>query len=277
MTYQTITYEPGAVARVILDRPGKLNAQSWVLLEEMDDAFNQAIKDPVCRIILLSGAGKAFSAGHDLESGEQVADRRARTRDMDDWSRSSQMYDIYTESHLRWRNLSKPTMAMVHGYCIYGGWMIASAMDFIFAARSALFIPTYGDYFTTHWDIGPRKAKEILYENRFLTADEAMYWGFVNRVYADDELEAKTLVYCNRVAGQNPFYTRTVKFQINQTMDGMGFSQSVRTTGEYFLRAPQRPRSAEQQVVSGEQERSRFRNQVHQAMTWMEEDKRSGG
>lgn len=127
MVYQDITYEPGPVARVILNRPHKLNAQSWNLLGEMDDAFNEAVKDPDVRIILLSGAGPAFSAGHDLDSKEQTNQRHERTEGLDGYAKSAQLFDIYTESHLRWRDLPKPTVAMVHGYCIFGGWMIAAA------------------------------------------------------------------------------------------------------------------------------------------------------
>jgi enoyl-CoA hydratase len=235
MGYQTLIYEAGPVARVILDRPDKRNAQSWTLLAEMEDAFNAAVRDPACRIIVLSGNGSSFSAGHDLDSQDQRTDVEEQTRGRDGFARSAQLNDIYVDSHLRWRNLHKPTLAMVHGYCVYGGWMIAAAMDFIFAADDALFIPTYGDYFTTCWDVGARKAKELLYENSFLTAQQAMDWGFVNRVYPAATLEQATLKYAARVAESNPFSLRTVKFSINQTLDTMGFTTSVRSVSPGFL------------------------------------------
>ena len=79
----------------------------------------------------------------------------------------------YMENTLRWRNLPKPTLAMVTGYCIFGGCMFASAMDIIFAAEDALFLPGTVQFFHAPWDLGPRKAKEILFEHRFLTAREA--------------------------------------------------------------------------------------------------------
>ncbi len=235
MGYQTLIYEPGPVARVILNRPDKRNAQSWTLLAEMEDAFGAAVRDPECRIIVLSGSGRSFSAGHDLDSEDQRRDMAEQTRGLVGFARSAQLNDIYVESHLRWRNLQKPTLAMVHGYCVYGGWMIAAAMDFVFAADDALFIPTYGDYFTTAWDVGARKAKEILFENNFLTAKQAMDWGFVNRVYPADQLEQETLKYARRVAESDPFSLRTVKFAINQTLDTMGFSTSVRQVSPGFL------------------------------------------
>jgi enoyl-CoA hydratase len=266
----TVIYESGPVARVILNRPERQNAQSWRLLAEMEDAFNAAVADPGVRIIVLSGAGRSFSAGHDLDSPEQLNDREEQEQGGDRFSRTERYRDVYLDSHLRWRNLSKPTVAMVHGYCIFGGWMIASAMDFIFAADDALFIPVYGDYFTAPWDLGPRKAKEILYENRFLTAQEAMGWGFVNRVYPAADLEEQTLRYASRVAENHPFTTRTVKFAINQTLDLMGFTSSVRALSPEFHNMGRRqptPREGPQAPREG-----RFRSQVGRAMQYLRED-----
>jgi enoyl-CoA hydratase len=269
--YQTIIYQPGPAARVILNRPERLNAQSWTLLAEMEDAFNTAVKDPDVRVIILSGAGRSFSAGHDLDSPEQRADQRQRNEGLDAFARTGQSRDIYVDSHLRWRDLPKPTIAMVHGYCIYGGWMIASAMDFIFAAEDALFIPTFGDYFTTSWDLGPRKAKEILYENRFMSAEEAMTWGFVNRVYPAADLERETLAYAGRVAEHDPFSTRTIKFTINQTLDTMGFTASVRSVGASFMRRPAQPPRPEGATTTPQE--GRFRNLVGRAMEYLREDR----
>jgi len=268
--YETIRYEPGPVARVILNRPQKLNAQSWKLLLEMDDALNTAVNDPEAGVIILSGEGRAFSAGHDLDSEDQVTDRAKRTEGLDGFAISGLSRDIYVDMHLRWRDLPKPTIAMVHGYCIYGGWMIAASMDIIFASEDALFIPTYGDYFTTSWDVGARKAKEILYENRFMTAQEAMTWGFVNRVYPDADLEKETLAYAARVVGTGQFYNRTVKFAINQTLDMMGFSTSVRAVGEYFIRTDptQQARQPGTPPIN-----ARFRNLTTRAMQHLQEDR----
>jgi enoyl-CoA hydratase len=281
MSYSTIDYRPGAVARVILDRPERLNAQSWRLLREMEDAFNKAVADPECKVILLSGNGRSFSAGHDLDSPEQRQERRETLLGDEPMERfaATELYgDVYLDSHLRWRNLPKPTVAMVHGYCIYGGWMIASAMDFIFAAEDALLIPTYGDYFTAVWDLGPRKAKEVLYENKFMTAQEAMDWGFVNRVYPAADLERETLKYAARVAEGSSAGHRTVKFAINQTMDMMGFTTSVRSVHTDFHRMEgPRPRDQEGETPAPPapepaQPPGRFRNQVARAMQYQRED-----
>ncbi len=271
MRYETIRYEPGPLARVILNRPERRNAQSWRLIEEMEDAFDAAVADPDVRIIILSGAGKSFSAGHDLDSPEQTADRRAREEADDRFARTERYRDIYLDSHLRWRNLPKPTVAMVHGYCIYGGWMIASAMDFIFAADDALLIPVYGDYFTATWDIGARKAKEVLYENRFMTAQDAMTWGFVNRVYPPDALERETLAYAARVAENSASANRMIKFAINQTLDLMGFTSSVRALSP-DLHNMGRGRAERHEEQTGPPREGRFRGQVSRVMRYLQED-----
>jgi enoyl-CoA hydratase len=272
MSYEKITYQPGPVARVILNRPERLNAQSFRLLEEMDDAFKKAAADQEVRAVVLSGAGRSFSAGHDLDSPEAVEDRKQREEGEDRFTLGERFKRLYIDMHLDWRNLPKPTIAMVHGYCIYGGWMIAAAMDVIFAAEDALFIPTYGDYFTTSWDVGARKAKEILFSNTFMTAQEAMEWGFVNRVYPADELEEETLRYASRVASNDSSSLRTIKFAINQTLDMMGFSTSVQAVAPslygrqfQYREAPQRP--------PGAAPNRPFRNRVQQAMQYLSEDR----
>jgi enoyl-CoA hydratase len=274
MNYKSIKYEPGAVARIRLNRPEKLNAQSWTMLLEMDDAFNKAVADPQCGVIILSGEGRAFSAGHDLDSPDQLADRKKRAEGLSGFSVTGLSRDLYVDMHLRWRDLPKPTIAMVHGYCIFGGWMIAAAMDFIFASEDALLIPTYGDYMTTSWDVGVRKAKEILFENTFMTAREAMQWGFVNRVYPAADLEKETLKYANRVVETGQFYCRTVKFAINQAQDMSGFSTSVRSIGEYFIRTD--PSQTGAGGEPGARPNSRFRNLSSRAIQYLEEDRGKG-
>jgi enoyl-CoA hydratase len=270
--YDDIRYEPGRVARVILNRPAKRNAQSWRLLREMDDAFTAAMHDDDCRVIVLSGAGPSFSGGHDLDSAEQVAERESFDRQASSFSRSERYRDVYLDSHLRWRNLTKPTVAMVHGYCVFGGWMIAAAMDVIFAADDALFIPVYGDYFTAPWDVGARKAKEILFENRFMTAAEAHDCGFVNRVVPADRLEDATATFAARVADNEPGLNRTIKFAVNQTLDLMGFSASVRALSPAFDTQISRPRSTAPADGGPPPQDPVFRNRVRRARSYLEQD-----
>ena len=233
--FKTIIYRPGRIARVILNRPDKLNAQNFTMLQEMDAAFRLATDDSDCRVIILSGNGRIFSAGHDLSSKAQQEDVARMAGHMAPYDRGLLSREIYTDSHLRWRDLPKPMIAMVHGQCIFGGWMIAAAMDFIFAAEDAIFLPSYGDYFTVNYDVGWRKAKELLFATRFITAQEALETGLVARVFPAADLERETLDYAEEVATNDPGHNRLVKFAINQAMDNAGFSASVRAVGSSFI------------------------------------------
>jgi enoyl-CoA hydratase len=234
MEYQHIIYQPGKVARIIFNRPQCLNAQSYLMLEELDSAFSSAEKDPQCGCIVLSGAGKAFSVGHDIGTDEDQDYKKqqgyAGRADMNVSRWFEDMRKLYVEFTLAWRNLSKPTIAMVHGYCIFGGWMLASAMDVVFCAEDAQFLPGFVEYFSTPWDIGPRRAKEILFEHRFVTAREAYNYGFVSRIFSADALEQETLSYADRVADNylsNTSWVRFCKFSINHMEETMGMEGEI--------------------------------------------------
>lgn len=231
MSYQHIIYEPGKVARLILNRPRYLNAQSVLMREEMEEAFQKAVEDKQVGAIVLSGAGGHFSAGHDLGTAEDIEYRLSRGQAaFDRFDEYRDMRALCLENTLRWRNLPKPTLAMVQGYCIFGGCMFAAAMDVIFAAEDALFLPGPVQYFHAPWDLGPRKAKEILFEHRFLPAREACKHGMINRVFAPEELEKETLAYAERVADnylENPLWVRMAKYSVNHMQDAMGFTGEI--------------------------------------------------
>ena len=249
MEYQHIIYQPGKVARVILNRSRYFNAQSRLMREEMDDAFTRAAEDDEVGAIVLSGVGEHFSSGHDLGTPEEMAERQERGYPIDRFGRYKYTRTITLENSLRWRNLPKPTIAMVHGYCIFGGWIFATAMDVIFASEDALFLPSHLQYFSMPWDIGPRKAKEVLFEHRFMTAWEAYQHGLVNRVFPKERLEEETLAYAHRVADnyvRDPVRLRTTKFSINHMMDTMGFTTELEAAYQnYFIITEMRDREIE--------------------------------
>ena len=234
MQFEQIIYTPGKIARIILDRPQQLNAQGYQMLKEVDNAFQLAVSDQQCGVIVVSGNGRAFSAGHDLGTEEEIQYCRehglAEPKSMDLRQKVADMYQFYVKLTLAWRNCPKPTIAMVHGYCIYGGWMVAAAMDVLFASRESLFLPGMVEYFSAPWDIGPKKAKEILLEHRFVPATEALACGFVNRLFPEEDLETETLAYANRVADNYlsaPAWTGTIKSAINHMQDTQGFSSEI--------------------------------------------------
>lgn len=115
MEYKHIRYQSGQVARVILNRPRYRNAQSRLLLEEIEDAFGRSVNDDEVRVIVLSGEGEHFSAGHDLGTPEEKADQEARGIPSEGHDVYKRLRKIYLENTMRWRNLQKPTIAMVQG------------------------------------------------------------------------------------------------------------------------------------------------------------------
>lgn len=241
MEYQHILYEPGRVARIITNRPRYYNAQSRLMRAEMDDAFARASEDRDVGAIVLSGSGKHFSAGHDLGTPEELAEREERGYPTTKLGRYINTRQTCLENSLRWRSVPKPTIAMVHGYCIFGGWIFAAAMDVLFASDDALFLPSHVQYFSIPWDIGPRKAKEMLFEHRFMTAWEAYQHGFVNRVFDRGKLEEETLAYAGRVADnylRDPVRLRTAKFSVNHMQDALGFTAELEAAYQsYFIAA----------------------------------------
>jgi enoyl-CoA hydratase len=236
MPQQDVLYEvDGALALVRLNRPRYHNAQSWDLLDALDAALDRAMADDEVKVVVLSGVGEHFSSGHDLGTPEQQAEMKEREIP----ERGFEFYQNFRKYNLdytlRWRNLPKPTIAMVRGYCIYGGWMIATAMDLVCAAPDARFLAGLVEYFSIPWDIHPRKAKELLFESRFIDAREAHEIGFVNRVYSAEELERETLAYARRVAENGRSALRLSKLAVNKAQDLQGYSAGVEGAFADFL------------------------------------------
>jgi enoyl-CoA hydratase len=234
--YEHIRYETDArVATVTLDRERYRNAQSRRLLEELDAAFAEAAADDAIRVIVLAGAGEHFSSGHDLGTPEEVADAKARPYPKGQRGVLERSWGLYVENSLRWRELPKPTIARVQGLCIFGGYLIASVMDLIIAADDARFLPAHLQLFNAPWDLGVRKSKEILFENRFIEAAEALEIGLVNRVVPRAELEEQTAALAARIAQQDLLSLRMTKFSINQAQDAMGYRTMALAAHSNFM------------------------------------------
>ena len=241
MEYKDITYEVvDRVARITANRPRYRNAQSTPMLIEMDHAFERANFDLDVRVIVLGGAGDHFSAGHDLGTPEETEYRATEyTIEEGVRGRYNHTREQFVDKTLRWRNVQKPTIAAVQGYCIFGGWIIASAMDVIFAAEDAMFLGTNFQYFSIPWDIHHRKAKEILFESRFVDAEEALALGLVNRVVPRDRLNDEVMEYAATVAENDPFQLRMIKLAVNGAQDAQGFNQHITAAHSSFLLSSQ--------------------------------------
>lgn len=228
MEFDYINYHcKNSVAYLTLNRPNYRNAQSRLLLADLDTAFTLADSDDAVHVIVLLGAGEHFSAGHDLGSPDELDDRQSNPLQAGLRGRFAHSRTHFVDNTLRWRNLAKPTIAGVHGYCIFAGWMIASAMDIIYAADNAMFLASNFQYFSVPWDVPPRQAKELLYESRFIDGTEAQSLGLVNRVFAPDKLEAEVVAYAERIAANDPFQLRMMKLAVNQMQDVQGFAGHI--------------------------------------------------
>ena len=122
----------GSLGIVTLNRPEVLNAQGYELLAQVGQAFGLAQAGQAIRVVIVRGAGGVFSAGHDLSPGQQRGD--------DPLERYDEFKKYNLDLLLKWRDFPKPTIAMVDGYCIYAGWMLAAVMDLVFASDRAQFL-----------------------------------------------------------------------------------------------------------------------------------------
>lgn len=225
---QDVTLElDGRIATISLNRPQYRNAQSRRLLEELDQAFDEAVDDHEVRVIVLRGEGEHFSSGHDLGTAEEMSDREVRPYPNGTLGDQRRSWQLNVEKTLRWREVPKPTIAAVQGFCIYGGWMIASAMDLIVAADDARFLPAHFQYFSVPWEFGPRKTKEMLWKADFVTAQEANEGGFVSHVVPRDQLDTFVADLAGQIARQDPFVAAMIKRSVNEMQDQMGFRNSI--------------------------------------------------
>lgn len=218
------------IATITLNRPEVANAQNGELLDELDAAWARAAADDDVSVIVLRAEGKHFSSGHDLRSGGPLPDKI--TLDM--------IYNVesrrYLEYSLRWRNVPKPSIAAVQGRCISGGLLLCWPCDLIVAAEDALFsdpVVLMGiggvEYHGHTWELGPRKAKEILFTGRPVTAREAEQVGMVNKVVPRAELDAQTTALARQIAEMPPFGLRQAKRAVNQTLDVQGFYAAIQS------------------------------------------------
>ncbi|MFC9704805.1 enoyl-CoA hydratase [Streptomyces sp. NPDC056943] len=228
----------GPVAVVTMDRPDYRNAQNSAMTYALDEAFYRAADDSEVKVVVLAGAGKHFSAGHDIGTPERDAhlpfERRAGLWwDHSDKegaeSRFARESEVYLGMCRRWRELPKPMVASVQGACVAGGLMLAWVCDLIVATEDAFFadpvvrmgIPGV-EYFAHPWVMPPRIAKEFLYTGDRMSARRAYEVGMVNRVVPREELNDQTMELANRIAEMPRMGLALTKRAVNQAEDLQG-------------------------------------------------------
>ena len=251
MTYENLLVDvDGPVATLTLNRPEQLNALSRGLLDDLHRALRELNPGDEIRVIRLRGAGRAFCPGYDLAPGTatypDIGSRRGpRGRALADLGESSIARDRegLREMIDRWLwmwNYRKPIIAQTHGYCLSGGLDLIGACDIVFAAEGTLFghpaargmgIPvTLG---MLPIKIGAAATKELLFTGDLIDAVEAQQLGLVRRVLPADELDERTLAFCQRVA-LNPLDGLTVhKHVTNRWLEVMGVRVAALEGAEY--------------------------------------------
>lgn len=237
--WEHILYEEPAegVARIVLNRPATLNAQDTQFLYELNEAYDRATQDERIKVIITAANGKHFSSGHDLRERDHletqdkhkpVTNATGYRRDGAE-GRQAREEEIYTGFCERWRNIPKPTIAAVQGRCVAGGLMLCWPSDIIIAADDALFedvtvmlgIPGV-EFFMHPWELGQRKAKEMLFAGAQINAEEARQLGMVNRVVPRAQLEEETLALASKIALRPSFALKLAKQAVNNVQDAQG-------------------------------------------------------
>ncbi|GGC27597.1 enoyl-CoA hydratase [Novosphingobium marinum] len=243
-TEALVLYEldDAGVARITMNRPGASNAQNVAMTYALDEAFMRAAKDNAVRCIILRGAGRNFSAGHDLRDRNHDAVGRdypltgvwgdVETQTVEGWM--GWEHETYLDACRRWRSIPKPTIAQVQGGCIAGGLMLAWVCDIIVAAEDSVFqdpvvnIGVLGvEYFAHVWELGPRKAKELLFTTESWSAQEAHRMGMVNHVVPGEELSDFVEAMAKKIATKPTLAIKLAKEVINSSVDMQGLQRSM--------------------------------------------------
>ncbi len=243
LLYETV--DDGAIAVVTLNRPEHRNPQNRGLLVELDTALLAAEADDAVRVVVLRGAGTSFSAGHDMgpvHAGEAAPGpdqhpsfrENGGTKDgIERWWR--QEWKHFFTNTRRWRDLRKITVASVQGPVYSAGLMLMWACDLIVADETAVFADVVGtrlgmcgvEYFAHPWELGPRRAKELLLTGDSLSVEEAHRLGMVSKVFPRGRLEEDTLAFARRIAELPTAAALMIKEAVNQTQDNQGFYNSL--------------------------------------------------
>ena len=216
-----------AVASLTLNRPDKLNAVTAGMLDELEAALDRAEADDDVRVVILNGAGRAFSAGFDLGGeaaleGESKADhmRRELTRDFD--------------AIMRFWDFPKPVIAAVHGYCLGSSMEISAVCDITIASEDCKFGAPEVQFgsgivcMILPWIVGQKNARELLLVgSKDLSAERARSMGLVNHVVPADQLMDEALAMARTIAGNDPLAVSLTKKAMNIGVETAGLRQAL--------------------------------------------------
>ena len=242
--FKQIRYERPAerVARITLAREDTRNAQDRAMLYEINTALDIAMHDDEVRVVILAADGPHFSSGHHLMDQSKIGDHGPPVMGVGGYDLPgaegymAQELEVYLGFCWRWRNLPKPTIAQVQGKVIAGGLMLVWPFDLIVASEDAQFsdpVVAFGvngvEFFAHAYELGHRKAKELLFTGDSIGAAEAKTLGMVNQVVKREALESYTLAMAERIAKRPSIGLKLAKMSVNQSLDAQGMWTAVQS------------------------------------------------
>lgn len=235
--YTTLQIEADArnprVARLLLNRPERLNAINNETPREIRQAVEWAQANPDIHVIVVEGAGKGFCGGYDLaDTAEQEIEHPCQQEKypwdpMEDYA----FMKRNTEDFMSLWRCSKPTIAKVHGAAVAGGSDIALCCDLLVMTNNARigYMPTrvWGCPTTAMWThrLGPLRAKQMMFTGDVISGAQAADWGLANYAVEEAELETATMQLAERIAGVPRSHLAMHKLVVNQVMLNMGLEQ----------------------------------------------------
>lgn len=223
-----VVSQSDGIAHLMFNRPRQLNAFNNELMEATLSAMEKLNADDAVRVVIVSGAGRAFSAGFDLKA--------AAERSLDTVDKVRAQMELQFDFITQFWTSSKPTIAAVRGYCIAGAFELSLACDITIAAEDAMFGEPEVRFGTGTvamlfpWVTGPKFAKEILLtgEDR-LSATDAQRMGFVNRIVSDDELMNRATRMAGNIVRSSAVSVTRTKEAVNRSYEIMGMRQALAT------------------------------------------------
>ena len=242
--YENLLYEQtGPIVTVTLNRPQKLNALTDALMHELGNALDAIAADDSIRVVILTGAGRAFSAGYDLSPREHPLTTVQDWR----WHGTASGCDVV----MKMWDLPKPVLGAIRGYALGGGCDLVLGCDMVIASEDA----TFGEpevrgvssppTLLMPWVIGMKKAKELLLTGDSIPANEAERLGIVNKVVPPDQLEATARALAEKLARVPPISIKLNKAAINRSYEIMGLKSAIAYGAEIFTLLLMTPDSAE--------------------------------
>ena len=232
MAYETITFEKdGPIGVLTLNQPKKLNAIGEKLIDEVNAALDVAEKDDDVRVVLLTGAGRAFCAGFDL----------AYTTDEDETNFGELQKGLVGDLDfiMRFWRFPKPTIAAVHGYALAGGCELAVACDITVACEKTFFGEPelrFGAGIVAMilpWVTGPKQAKELIMTgNDRISAQRALEMNLINQVAPEGEYMQQAMRLAREMAAIDPLPMRLQKMAINRTYEIMGLNEALKSASD---------------------------------------------